>query len=180
MRRMACSAMPFGEGRGRQVDIGFECVSQGVHAGRRADKGGQGDRQVGIEDAELGRDLPANDWVFVAAGRIVQHGEGRDFAGSAVGRGDAGEIGQVVCDFVAAQILGDAASVGREDADHLGHVHGRATAEADDGGAAFSSVSLGSIFDGFLGRLTRTVFEIDGMGDITEGGGDGFHGADFP
>ena len=70
------------------------------------------------------RNFPANDWVFVAAGGIVQHGEGRDFAGGAVGRGDADEIGQVVCDFVAAQILGDASVVGCEDADHLGYVHG--------------------------------------------------------
>ena len=77
-------------------------MGQGIHASGCADEGRQGDRQVGVEDAELGRDLPANNRVFVAAGRIVQHGKGRDFAGGAVGRGDAGEIGQVVCDFVAA------------------------------------------------------------------------------
>ena len=70
-------------------------------------------------------------------------------------------------------------SLDREDADHLGHVHGRASAEADDGGAAFLAVSLDSIFDGFLGRLTRTVFEIDGVGDVAEGSGDCFHCADF-
>ena len=177
---MACSAMPSVMGVAARVDIGFERVGQGVHASGCADEGGQGDRQVGIEDAELGRDFPANDRIFVAAGGIVQHGKGRDFAGSAVGRGDAGEIGQVVCDFVAAQILGDAASVGREDADHLGHVHRRATAEADDGVAAFLLVRLGTFLNGFLGRLTRTVFEIDGMGDVAESGGDCFHGADFP
>ena len=154
-------------------------MGQGVHASGRADESGQGDRQVGIEDAELRRDLPANDRVFVAAGGVVQHGEGRDFAGSAIGRGDAGEIGQVVCDFVAAQILGNASVVGCEDADHLGHVHGRASAEADDGGAAFLSVSLDSIFDEFLGRLTRTVFEIDSVRDVAERGSDCFHGADF-
>ena len=61
-------------------------------AGRATDRSGS-------RTPSCGGDFPANNRIFVAAGGIIQHGEGRDFAGGAVGRGDAGEVGQVVGDF---------------------------------------------------------------------------------
>ena len=66
-------------------DVSLDGVGQGVHAGVRAELGGHGVGELGVNDGDVGRDLEVGDRELDALGVVGDDREGRDLGGRAGG-----------------------------------------------------------------------------------------------
>jgi len=161
----AVEGVGVGEHGRRDRDVGLVAVGQCVHAGMRAELGGHGVGELGVDDGDVGRNLEVSDRELDALLVVGDDREGRDLGRGARGRGDGAEVGllaQLGQTEDLAHVLEGALGILVLDPHGLGCVDGRAATDGDNPVGAKLAHELSALHDGLDGGIgLDTLVELD-------------------